>query len=316
MISPRDGDITAAAHDYRWLLDRGYPDQGALKLVGDRYRLSRTGRAVLYRGVFSARDSRRRSGRLAEVSQRAAGSPGASGAVEADAGDPNAAARGSGAGGKDAAARGNAGGGARRSPVRGDTPPASEHSGPFIVDGHNVLFTVWNCLAGRPVVRATDGFIRDIAGTRARLPHDERFTRIATLLCEALLSLAPPAISVYLDEQLPWSREHAGEIRELWRVLAQGRPPGASREVHADARSGSNDATESAVPPPFTVDTHRSVDGLVAATTEGLIATSDTAVVDRCAVPVLDLGGLIVTVALEREPPDMAALIAEAARWG
>ena len=52
-----------AIREYRWLLDRGYPDQPSIKLVGDRRRLTREQRGILYRGVFSAADSSRRAGR-------------------------------------------------------------------------------------------------------------------------------------------------------------------------------------------------------------------------------------------------------------
>mgnify|MGYP001106535180 CR=1 FL=1 len=40
-----------ACNEYRFLLSRGYPDTGALKLVGDRYRLSRLERNCLFRGT-------------------------------------------------------------------------------------------------------------------------------------------------------------------------------------------------------------------------------------------------------------------------
>jgi hypothetical protein len=54
--------LLAAARDYRWLLDRGYPQSASLKLVGDRYRLERDERLVLFRGVFAgAASASRRS---------------------------------------------------------------------------------------------------------------------------------------------------------------------------------------------------------------------------------------------------------------
>jgi hypothetical protein len=42
-----------AAHDFRFLLARGYPRQSALALVGNRYSLDETGRRLLHRGVFA-----------------------------------------------------------------------------------------------------------------------------------------------------------------------------------------------------------------------------------------------------------------------
>lgn len=46
-------DFRNALHDYFYLSDRGYPERGFLKLVGDRYRLSDHQRTILYRGVTS-----------------------------------------------------------------------------------------------------------------------------------------------------------------------------------------------------------------------------------------------------------------------
>ncbi|MFW6215692.1 MAG: DUF434 domain-containing protein [Alkalispirochaetaceae bacterium] len=56
--------VREAAGDYRFLLDRGYPEQSARKLVGDRYALSREERLILYRGVCSTATAIRRRSRL------------------------------------------------------------------------------------------------------------------------------------------------------------------------------------------------------------------------------------------------------------
>ncbi len=58
-------DLQRACRDYRWLLDRGYPTPGSIKLVGDRWRLAAAERLILFRGVASAADSARRSALLA-----------------------------------------------------------------------------------------------------------------------------------------------------------------------------------------------------------------------------------------------------------
>lgn len=42
-----------AIEDFRYLLTRGYPQAASVKLVGDRYRLSRTLRNALFRGVMA-----------------------------------------------------------------------------------------------------------------------------------------------------------------------------------------------------------------------------------------------------------------------
>ncbi len=42
-----------AARDYRMLLDKGYPVDASLKIVGDHFRLSHNSRMMLYRGILS-----------------------------------------------------------------------------------------------------------------------------------------------------------------------------------------------------------------------------------------------------------------------
>ena len=227
------GDVLAyAAHDYRWLLDRGYPDQQALQLCGNRFRLSRTERGMLYRGVFAGEASRPRKARLVTASLSVSFTAGWS---------------------------------------------------RLVIDGYNVLFTVWNYLAGRPLVRATDGFVRDIGGTRSRLPHDQRFTRLAELLCSAVASTRFGRAAVFLDAQLPWSRDQSAELVSVW------------------ARVGVPEIG-------FAAEVHPAVDAVVAARTDATIATSDTGIIDRCSQPVLDLGGRIVTTAFAASPVDMAKL--------
>jgi hypothetical protein len=50
-------NLRKAIQDYRYLLDRSYPEKSAIKLVGDKYQLSREERSVLYRGVSCSIDA-------------------------------------------------------------------------------------------------------------------------------------------------------------------------------------------------------------------------------------------------------------------
>jgi hypothetical protein len=62
LMYPASPSLGVAAQDYRWLLDRGYAESAALKLVGDRFQLAREERMVLFRGVApTARAAARRS---------------------------------------------------------------------------------------------------------------------------------------------------------------------------------------------------------------------------------------------------------------
>lgn len=52
--------LRAAVHDLSWLRTRGYGDSGALKLVGDRYRLKRRQRNAVARSACSDREREHR----------------------------------------------------------------------------------------------------------------------------------------------------------------------------------------------------------------------------------------------------------------
>jgi hypothetical protein len=71
-MAANETGLAIAARDYRWLLDRGYAGGSSLNLVGDRHRLEREERMILFRGVFASGASRRRA---ALISGDAAGRP-------------------------------------------------------------------------------------------------------------------------------------------------------------------------------------------------------------------------------------------------
>jgi hypothetical protein len=61
--------LEAAAEDFRYLLNRGYPRKICLDLIGNRHRLTSDQRHLLHRGVFSGTDSRSRRGKRVPISQ-------------------------------------------------------------------------------------------------------------------------------------------------------------------------------------------------------------------------------------------------------
>jgi hypothetical protein len=60
MIHPSPA-LALAATEYRWLLDRGYAESAALKLVGDHHQLPGDERVILFRGIASSEDSATRA---------------------------------------------------------------------------------------------------------------------------------------------------------------------------------------------------------------------------------------------------------------
>ena len=76
MLSP---EILKAAADLRWLFNRGYPQTASIKIVGDRHRLSKAERQMLYRGVASSDAAARRRNLIARPGNAAGGSLGVDG---------------------------------------------------------------------------------------------------------------------------------------------------------------------------------------------------------------------------------------------
>jgi hypothetical protein len=83
----------------------------------------------------------------------------------------------------------------------------------LLVDGHNVLITTESSLAGRPLIAANDGLVRDVAGISHRY-------RISSLTHEAidhifrLLHRHPPGETIFfLDAPIRQSGELAAILR-------------------------------------------------------------------------------------------------------
>jgi hypothetical protein len=62
-------ELMQAAGEYLWMLSRGYPQKSALKLVGDKFMLTRELRQVLYRGISSEEQALDRRVKLGSVRQ-------------------------------------------------------------------------------------------------------------------------------------------------------------------------------------------------------------------------------------------------------
>lgn len=208
MILPPVEILRRAAADFRYLLDRGYPRQAALTLVGNRYDLNRTARQLLHRGVCDAETARTRRAKLRRL-------------------------------------KGLAG-------------------QPLLVDGHNVLITLEAALRGLPLVKAEDGFLRDVAELSRAYRPGPVTTQALDLLVAAVRRARVAPVTVLLDAPMRKSGELAREIRQA--LAAAG--------VDGDAR---------AVPVP-------EQELLTAALP---VATSDTQVVDAVEV-VVDLAGEII----------------------
>ncbi len=137
------------------------------------------------------------------------------------------------------------------------------------VDCYNVLYTVTNYLYGRPLFICDDGFLRDSGELHQEKPAD--LDRSVALLFRWTRSEPPAALSLYLDSPVSRSGELALELR---RRLEEARIAGTAEAV-------------------------RSPDHLLKECRTGLIATSDSSVIDRAQVGVADLARKIIESSFE-----------------
>jgi hypothetical protein len=103
----------------------------------------------------------------------------------------------------------------------------------LVVDGHNVQITVESALMGRPVLRANDGPIRDLAGQSARFRLTET-TDLALDLIFRFLSEFRPARALFLfDAPISQSGHLAKSYQESMNMLGL---PGSARAVPVPER--------------------------------------------------------------------------------
>lgn len=68
-VRQQDLVLRQAAQDFRYLLERGYPREASLNLVGNRYGLDKKDRQILHRGVFAPSMVQERRAKLRRLSE-------------------------------------------------------------------------------------------------------------------------------------------------------------------------------------------------------------------------------------------------------
>jgi hypothetical protein len=137
-------------------------------------------------------------------------------------------------------------------------------NGDLAIDGHNVLITVEAGLSGRPLILADDGFIRDISGLSGSFKKTEVTGKAIELIIRFLKRWRPRHTLFLFDAPISKSGILAQELRAL--LKKEGLP---------------GDALAVKVP-------EKTLIGF-----QGVVATSDTAIIDR-SEKVIDLAGDII----------------------
>lgn len=129
------------------------------------------------------------------------------------------------------------------------------------IDGHNVLITIEAGLSGRPLILGDDGFIRDISGLSGNFRKTSRTEEAIQLILNTLKKVEPHQSLFLFDAPISKSGKLAQEVRSL---LKREELPGDAKAVR--------------VPEKILIGF------------PGIIATSDTAIIDQ-SKKVVDLAG-------------------------
>jgi hypothetical protein len=194
--------FSSALHDYTYLLNRKYPEKGIMKLVGDRYKLTRTERTLLYRGAATEKQIEDRKKRLVN-------------------------------------------------------PPVSI----LVVDGYNVLFTLYNYRLGHQVFISTDMLCRDAGALFGKILHPEIFVECLQIFTEYLQLIKCEKLIIYLDDSVKNNELHAGEI---------------NTRLHKSKQN-------------LSVRIVNSADEAILEHAEGVFATSDSGILDMSTLPIVDI---------------------------
>jgi hypothetical protein len=144
------------------------------------------------------------------------------------------------------------------------------------IDGYNCLITLESALKGKTVLLADDAFIRDISGVSGTYKDSPVTTQALDLIMGLLIAAAPAEVLFLLDAPISGSGKLAARIRNLMKKS-----------------SLAGDAQAVKVP-------ERTMVGY-----QGIIATSDTALIDQ-SKQVFDLAGHLIKQHLRIPFLDMA----------
>ncbi len=135
----------------------------------------------------------------------------------------------------------------------------------LIIDGYNVLFTILNYYLGRTVFIGNDGIVRDAGSLHGKLRDENLFLNSVDLLYSYLRENIPSAVLLLIDSPVSHSTRHQALLSS--RLADYG--------IHGE------------------VEMVKSADHLITGYREGIIATSDSAIIDNSVLDIVDLPRLI-----------------------
>jgi len=151
----------------------------------------------------------------------------------------------------------------------------------LFIDAYNVFFTICNYLLGRMVFIGNDRFVRD-AGEVYGKPHDDPIFARGIELCLNYLGRRKPArVEFILDSPI----SHSAELAANLRVLLAGAGIGGDAQIH------------------------KNPDSRLIRLDRGLVASSDSDILENTGQPILDLAQLVLADSFDLQLPDLGRLI-------
>lgn len=96
------------------------------------------------------------------------------------------------------------------------------------IDGHNVQITIESYIDGRPLLKANDGAMRDLAGQSSLFRYSERSNLAIDMLFRFFEEFRPKEVLFLFDQPM----SHSGELASVYRTrLKKARIAGDARAV-------------------------------------------------------------------------------------
>jgi hypothetical protein len=135
----------------------------------------------------------------------------------------------------------------------------------LVIDGYNVLFTLLNYRLGRIMFICTDDILRDAGSLHGKLRDEITFIACVDLMLDYLAQMQLIQVDVFLDSPVSHSEKHAYLIRDGMQV----------RNINGECT------------------VIKSADWALKQYNQGILATSDTAIIEKAVKPVYDLPRMI-----------------------
>jgi hypothetical protein len=149
------------------------------------------------------------------------------------------------------------------------------------IDAYNVLFTISNYLLGRIVFISNDRFLRDAGEVYGKLHKEPVFLRAIDMTMKYLKKTGPSSVEFLLDKPISHSAELAGKLRDSLET----------EKIPGDAQVDKNP------------------DAALIRQDSGIIATSDSDVLDETELPIVDLAHLVLADSFTLDLPDLGSLL-------